>query len=367
MERRLMRDWKEAFLNRFEGQGSGEPLFVPDLSLWYPFHLKRDTLPSEWRSLSQAEIAWECGGPAWVPVRPWRLDYERVQVVTDQEEGKRTVRYLTELGELSATWTKGPEGDWWQLAYPVKRGDDLDIALQIVRDRKFVLEFERYRTISKEVGRGGIVPIELPRHPFSDLLHEFLGWSEGLFLMETASSQIEQILMELMTRRDAMVEDLMESPGEILLSPDNLDGQFISPDTFVRFMAEGYARTARRAREAGKHLLVHVGGPIRHLLGPLASSGVDGVEGISGPPQSDISLSEARKLVGPGMTLWGGIPQDLLLDIHDRESFRMAALQGVSMARGDRRMLLGVADRVPVDADLGRLRSLAGLIQGTSG
>ena len=39
----------------------------------------------------------------------------------------------------------------------------------------------------------------------------------------------------------------------------------------------------------------------------LAEAGVDGVEGIAGPPQSDITLAEARQLAGPGITLWGGI------------------------------------------------------------
>jgi hypothetical protein len=36
------------------------------------------------------------------------------------------------------------------------------------------------------VGEEGILAIEIPRRPYSDLLHEFLGWSEGLFLVDPA-------------------------------------------------------------------------------------------------------------------------------------------------------------------------------------
>jgi hypothetical protein len=39
--------------------------------------------------------------------------------------------------------------------------------------------------------------------------------------------------------------------------------------------------------------------------------------------------------------------------------------EAVAQAAGDPRMILGVADRVPVDADLGRLQALGGLVART--
>jgi hypothetical protein len=140
-----------------------------------------------------------------------------------------------------------------------------------------------------------------------------------------------------------------------VFSPDNLDGQFISPAAFQRHLAESYSQTAETLHREGKHLLVHVGGPIKHLLAPLAATGVDGLEGIAGPPQSDAPLAQARALVGPAFTLWGGIPQDLVLSTYDRKAFDAAVAQAAKEAQGDGRMILGVADRLPVDADLDRL------------
>jgi hypothetical protein len=95
----------------------------------------------------------------------------------------------------------------------------------------------------------------------------------------------------------------------------------------------------------------------------LAEVGVDGVEGICGPPQGDVTLAGAREIAGPALTLWGGIPQDFVHDTHDREEFE-AAVQGAAQeARGDSRMILGVADRVPVDADLNRLEAIPSLVE----
>ena len=75
------------------------------------------------------------------------------------------------------------------------------------------------------------------------------------------------------------------------------------------------------------------------------------------------TLAEARELAGPDITLWGGIPQDMLVETYDEEQFLAAIKQCVQDARGDGRMILGVADRVPVQADISRLKALPGLVQ----
>jgi len=95
----------------------------------------------------------------------------------------------------------------------------------------------------------------------------------------------------------------------------------------------------------------------------MGEVGVDGIEGVSGPPQGDVSLAQARETAGPDLTLWGGIPQDFLPDTRDVEQLNDAVRQAVQVARGDPRMILGVADRVPVQAELERLKALPTLFE----
>jgi len=211
------------------------------------------------------------------------------------------------------------------------------------------------------VGDDGIVALELPRRPYSDLLHEFLGWSGGLMLLR--EPLVEGILSALETELQRIVEAVARLPGRVALSLDNLDGQFISPRAFEEHLGESYRRTAEVLHEQGKHLVVHVGGPIKRLLAPLAAAGVDAIEGVAGPPQSDASLAEARDLAGPEVTLWGGIPQDYLLEAREWGELEAAVAAAVRDARDDGRMILGVADRVPVDAELSRLEALPSLVE----
>src|SRR5208282_4739718 len=203
------------------------------------------------------------------------------------------------------------------------------------------------------------VVVELPKRPWSELLHSFLGWSEGLmFLLEepAALREIADMLEEKISR---LVSDVAGLPGDIVLSPDNLDGQFVPPESFEENFAPSYAKTARALHDGGKRLVVHVGGPVRGLLPGLARCGVDCVQGISGPPQGDSTLEEARQLVGTGPALWGGVPQDSLLASCGDGVFRAAAEAAFSQASVDPQVIVGVADRVPADALPDRIATLA--------
>lgn len=351
-------------LSRFTGRGSHFPLYLPDLTLWYEWHQAQGTLPGPWQGSTLPEIAAAMDAPVWLPTRPWRVEMPGVEIVKTEHDGERVVQSQTPAGTLVARWTLGPDGDWWQTEYPVKSREDLAAVLELVEARSYLLDPAPYTEAASTVGHDGIVALEIPRRPYSDLLHDFLGWSEGLLFL--ADPLVLEIIATLEDKLQQLVGKVAQLPGEIVISPDNLDGQFISPRAFKKHLFESYTSTARTFHSQGKALLVHIGGPIRHLLSPLAEAGIDGLEGIAGAPQSDATLAEARDLAGPEIILWGGIPQDFLLEAHEYETFEAAVRQAAQEASGDRGMILGVADRVPVNADLSRLKAIPSLIERTS-
>jgi hypothetical protein len=360
-------------LSRFSGASKERhPLYLPDLAGWYKAHRDRGTLPAPWAGYSLPEIARAMGVPIWQVVRPWRVETPGVReettvrdgerIVRDGEriarDGERIARWETPSGTLTARWTIGPDGDWWQTEHLVKSEADLPAAVELARVRSYVLDPSLLAPYQEEVGDDGVVALEIPRRPYSDLLHDYLGWGEGLLLLgEPAVAEILAALEEALQGLVEQVVRLQSQTGRpgIVYSPDNLDGQYISPAAFERHLAASYRRSAETVHGQGRYLLVHAGGPVRHLLAPLAGVGVDGVEGVAGPPQSDATLAEARALVGPAFTLWGGIPQDFLLGTYDGEAFVTAVRHAAQEVSGDPRAILGVADRVPVDADVDRI------------
>jgi hypothetical protein len=64
----------------------------------------------------------------------------------------------------------------------------------------------------------------------------------------------------------------------------------------------------------------------------------------------------------PDLTLWGGIPQDFLVKTYSEKQFETAVLEAARQAMEDSRVILGVADRVPVNSEFARLKATAPLI-----
>jgi hypothetical protein len=296
----------------------------------------------------------------WSTVRPWKIEHPGIEVTTSEDEQERLVRTETSAGALIAKWSVGPDGDWWQTEYPVKNAEELNALLELVNSMTYLLDATDLARTTELVGDSGVVAIELPRRPYSDLLYEFLGLSEGLMLL--GEPPVQEIIGILDDKLQQLVEEIVHLPGELIFSPDGLDGQFISPRAYKRYLADSYRHTTDLVHQHNKHLIVHAGGPLKRLIQPLVDAGIDGIEGISGPPQSDTSLAEARELAGSGLTLWGGIPQDVLLPTHERDAFEAAVKQAAQEAQYDGRMIVGVADRIPVDAELVRLEAISELI-----
>jgi hypothetical protein len=339
------------------------PLLLLDLTLWHKWHRQRGTLPDGWTTLIDAASA--LGTPVWAPFKPWRVEYDGVKVTEEETESQRDIVYHAGGRTLLARWTRGPDGDWWQTEYPVQTLEDLQAAVEVASARRYIVDLAGLDAWCAGVGDDGVVPLELPMRPYSDMLHTMVGWSHGLTLLfGDGKPLVAQIVASLEGALARLTQDVAAVKGDFLLAPDNLDGQYLSPRTFKEYLTPSYLATAELARRCGKPLIVHVGGAPRRLVPLLAQAGVDGIEGIAGPPHGDANLAEAREAGGPGVTLWGGIPQDMLLEAHDEDEFEAAVSQALEQARADSagRSVIGVADRVPVDAEMARLRRLVEMV-----
>jgi hypothetical protein len=274
------------------------------------------------------------------------IELPGIDVRDERGAAERILEWGTPRGTLRSRWTLGPDGDWWQAEYPVKSRDDLAAAIMVAEARHYAVREAPAETV------------ELPQRPWSEIFHSFLGWSEGLMLFIEEPEALGSIVGILEGKLAALESRLAAGAGETVLCPDNLDAQFISPTDFDAHMAESYGRVADTMHGRGKSVVVHVGGPCKRLLPGLAAAGIDCVEGVCGAPQGDAPLPEARAAAGPDMALWGGLAQDYLLAGRTEAEFRSAARAAIDLTAGDPRAILGVADKVPVDALMVRLIAL---------
>ena len=123
-----------------EPNRSGARPYLPDLTLWHKWHQGRGTLPEAWRGYSLAQVAEALGVSAWIVEHPWRVEHVGITVASEKVQGERIIRYETPAGTLTARWSLGPDGDWWQTEYPIKTVEDLAAAREVVAARKYVVE-----------------------------------------------------------------------------------------------------------------------------------------------------------------------------------------------------------------------------------
>jgi hypothetical protein len=357
-------NFKEILLNQFKGQASIQPLFMPDLSLWFEWHSIRGTLPEAHRESSLAAIASSLNCPAWIVHTPWQLEYDGIDVISEESETQRVIKYHTQSRVLSEIWSLGPDGDWWQTEYPVKDEDDLDAAEEIVKAMQYRLKSSKQP--EADSNPGIIDVIQVPKTPYSDMLHTMLGWSDGLMLMLAEEDRLTELLGVMEEKRNELIQNLVAGfSHSIFLAPDNLDGQFISPAVFKNHLELSYQKTCEKLHRSGNYLWVHIGGISKYLLPLLAGSGIDGLAGISGPPQSDASLSAAREATGANITLWGGIPQDYVMPMVDLSLLIESVEAAKAFAQIDNRTIIGIADHVPVEAEFSRLKEISNRINGS--
>ena len=146
---------REKIVAKFSGAGNPSPLYLPDLTLWYDYHLKNDTLPPRWQGASLPQIARAMEVPIWTVAETQRILSSKVQVTTAEADGERVITSETTAGTLTARWIVGPDGAMWQTEYPVKDAADLDAVLELAKARSYALHPELERAASAGRRRRG--------------------------------------------------------------------------------------------------------------------------------------------------------------------------------------------------------------------
>jgi hypothetical protein len=117
-------------------------------------------------------------------------------------------------------------------------------------------------------------------------------------------------------------------------------------------------------RERGKLMATHADGENHQLLPLFPGCALDVAESVCAEPMVVDPLVELRRRMGPGTTIWGGIPSVSLLGDSMGESQFDAYLDSVFGALGTgERLILGVSDNVPPDAAIDRLRRITDRVE----
>jgi hypothetical protein len=361
------------------------------MNLWYLAQEARGTLPARFAGKTTVEIARELGvgchangsdgAVAAAPEDNWfacltlgnnpdaayRVRVNGLQVQQEHDGDDEFSRIATDAGEITVHRYYTPEmkrngiSAPFAKSRPIRSADDFEPMAQVFDRVTVEPNPDGYRGYRERVGEQGLAIARGPgsASPLHKVLHE-LSTSEQFFYLYTDHRDALYRLAERITPYyDAVLDCLVACDAEAVLWGANFDQDLTWPAFFEKEISPWLQRASERLHAAGKLMVSHCDGENDALMSLLADSGIDVAESVCPYPMTKCTLREIRSRWAGDVAVYGGIPSVALLPASmDDRSYASFMDQLFDELGSGERLILGVSDMVPPDADLDRLEDI---------
>ena len=163
---------------------------------------------------------------------------------------------------------------------------------------------------------------------------------------------------------EAALECTLQCDAEAVLWGANYDQDLTWPSFFSDQITPWLQHASERLHSAGKVMFTHCDGENDALTELLLESGADVAESICPAPMTKLGLAKLRGRWGTTVAICGGIPSVALLpDVFDDDAYRQFMDATFAELGSGSSLILGVADMVLAEADLGRLEDIGRRIE----
>ncbi|NPV07800.1 MAG: hypothetical protein HPY83_07530 [Anaerolineae bacterium] len=196
-------------------------------------------------------------------------------------------------------------------------------------------DLSEYFERDREVGDRGIMIAQLDFEPI--YATQMLMGSETLAIWLLEERELIREIVECLSERivDRVEYLLSRGVGPVFgyYGPELCIPPLVRPQDFQEFVVEVDKRFTHLIKEAGGLLWVHCHGKMRPVLQGFMDMGVDCLNPIEPPPIGDVSMRQAREIVGDRMCLEGNLEAD---DLYRAPASRIRELvaRAIEEARG---------------------------------
>jgi len=257
--------------------------------------------------------------------------------------------YRTPIGQVSEKCNWGYATFEWPTECVIKDLKDYEIVEYVVNDTEYLQNYEDFLKTVNNVGDDGIVGTLTPKSPLQAMLLDLMGYTRFALDYHDCRHEFEELYDILKKKQLQMYKVVADSPAEIVLMDENVNGIVTSPKLFERYCIPFYDEVAQILHAKDKILMAHMDGKLKCLRDLMAKTKIDVIQGFTPPPIGDISITEAMT-AWKGKVIWATFPATVALegelDRVEKETINMFE----SAAPGDD-FALGITD------DIGDIRS----------
>jgi methylmalonyl-CoA mutase cobalamin-binding domain/chain len=363
--------------------------YAPRFDLWYNANSYMGTLPPQHRGRTADEIA-RAEGWALQKVIPELLKVSapedniyrgiglyslqecgyrvrlspNIQVAVHRSEDATRVEYRTPVGNISVTEAVTEEmrragaSITWIRERAIKRVEDYAVLAYIFDNVEVLPDYDRYAKWQAEIGEDGVASMmgTLAACPVQHIQRDFLEATDFFIEYRDHQKEMRRLCESIGRVYDQMLNIVAKSPAEVVLWGANFDDTITYPPYFEKEISPWLHKASAALRANGKALICHCDGENLGLLDLIRDSGIDIAEAVCPAPMTKVTIDEYYKRWGDKLTIFGGIPQSLLLEeTASEEDFKDYLDHFFKAVAPGTRIIVGIADTTPPNAIFDRL------------
>ena len=343
--------------------------WVARLELWYNARVATGTLPERFRGWSLWDIDRELGIGVRLLAEVVKLETDGFETLTTTRGDETFTEYITPICTVTSRQVYNEIMRVSGVTAPyltehiIKRPEDYDIAEYIFEHTRPVPCYENFQKIADQIGGDGFVLGGKIECPYQHWLLRLTGYETAFAHLHDCTERTERFLRALTDWTREVYRVMLDSPAEVILSGDNFDGTITHPKLFRRYCVPFFQEFTSELHKRGKWLASHIDGEPSPLLQVFTESGIDIAESFTPAPMTRAPLTEAQRIWGDRMLIWGGIPSVILCPSTADKDFERFADDLFSNAVPSGNLILGVGDNIVADAILDRVIRISQLVR----
>jgi corrinoid protein of di/trimethylamine methyltransferase len=388
---------KERMLMAARGEMPGVLPYAPRFDLWYNANSYTGTLPKQHQGRSADEIA-RAEGWAMHKVIPELLKVKspeenvhrglgvyslkengyrirlsaNVEVKVRQDGDLKYVEYHTPVGMVNVVETVTEEmkragaSITWLQQRAIKKVEDYRVLSYIFDNMTVEPDYERYAAWQASIGDDGVACM-MGTFSASGIHHvqrDLLEATDFYFEFKDHEKEMRGLAASIERVYDQILGVVADSPAEVVLWGANYDDMITYAPYFEKEIKPWLQKASQALAAKGKLLISHCDGENLRLLDLIRDSGIHIAEAVCPSPMTKVKIEDYYQRWSEKLTIFGGIPQSLLLEeTASDEDFQAYIDHFFKAVAPGKRIIVGIADTTPPNAVFDRLVRLGERIE----
>lgn len=392
---------RERILKVIDGELVDKIPYVPRIDLWYKANKRAGTLPERHKHRTADEIALAEGwalhavvpdflepetagdiihrGIGLVRLKEFTYDFKFSADIDIRSEGDidhMRVVYTTPVGSVSVThgyteeMKKAGVSVPWIQEHAIKGPEDYKVLAYIFGNMAFEPAYERYAEWEAEIGDEGLAfensmalnagsPMHFIQKVLIDATQFFLHYHDY-------KREMGELVEALAHCYNQILPILADSPAKGVYWDANVDSMITYPAYLEKDLLPWWRKAADTFHAKDKLMLIHADGENQLLMDILADCSADVCEAVTPFPMTKVKIEHYYNAWcrSGKLTLWGGIPELLLLEKSaTKDEFEAYLDHMFTVIAPGTRFIAGIGDTTPPGADFERLVRLGERIE----